>query len=187
MTGVALPSSIAPMLLISMPQLDDPNFARTVVLLCDYGPDGAFGLVVNKPMTQPAHEVIETVPAVSIRDDVYLFTGGPVPSPTAWVLTARPPDDGRATEVAEGVYLTTSPQALRDALQSPPSRDVRVVVGYSGWSPGQLDEELAQASWLLAPVGADLIFGSEPARMWDEAILRLGTDPAHLHGSPGVH
>ena len=180
-------SSFAPMLLISMPQLDDPNFARTVVLLCDYGPEGAFGLVVNKPMSQPANEVIETVPAVSIRDDVYLFTGGPVASRTAWVLTARPPADDVATEVADGVYLTTSPGALRDALQSPPSRDTRVVVGYAGWSPGQLDAELAQASWLLAPVGADLIFSADPARMWDEAIQRLGTDPAHLHGSPGVH
>ncbi|MEZ5419581.1 MAG: YqgE/AlgH family protein [Vicinamibacterales bacterium] len=186
MSGVP-PPSFEPMLLISMPQLADPNFERSVVLLCDYGPDGAFGLVVNRPMTQPAHEVIETVPAVSIRDDVYLFTGGPVPSPTAWVLTARPPDGGTAMEVADGVYLTTSPTALRDALQSPPTPEVRVVVGYAGWSPGQLDAELAQASWLIAPIGADLIFATEPERMWDDAIQRLGADPAHLHGSPGVH
>jgi putative transcriptional regulator len=180
-------SSLAPMLLISMPQLDDPNFARTVVLLCDYGPDGAFGLVVNKPMSKPAHEVIETVPAVPIRDDVYLFTGGPVDSRRAWVLTSRPTLDSGATEVADGVYLTTSPMALREALQSPPASDLRVVLGYAGWNPGQLDAEMAQASWLLAPVGADLIFGAAPDRMWDQAIQRLGADPAHLLGSPGVH
>jgi putative transcriptional regulator len=64
---------------------------------------------------------------------------------------------------------------------------VRVVVGYAGWDAGQLDEELAQASWLMAPVGADLIFGSQPERMWDNAIERFGSDPAHLLGSPGVH
>lgn len=180
-------TSLAPMLLISMPQLEDPNFARTVVLLCDYGPEGAFGLVVNRPMAQPAHEVIETVPALAIRDDVYLFTGGPVASRSAWVLTSRPTLDAEATEVADGVFLTTSPSALREALQSPPASDVRVVVGYAGWNPGQLDAELAQASWLLAPVGADLIFSSTPDRMWDQAIQRLGADPAHLLGSPGVH
>jgi len=64
---------------------------------------------------------------------------------------------------------------------------MKVVVGYAGWSAGQLDEELAQSSWLLAPLGADLIFGSAPSTMWDQAIQRLGADPAHLLGSPGVH
>lgn len=186
MTGAAL-SSFAPMLLISMPQLDDPNFARSVVLLCNFGPDGAFGLVVNRPMSQPANEVIETVPAMPIRDDVFLYTGGPVPSRTAWVLTSRSTFDTEAVEIADGVFLSQSADALREALQSPPARDVRVMVGYAGWQPGQLDAELAQASWLLAPVGADLIFDSAPERMWDDAIQRLGADPAHLMGSPGVH
>lgn len=186
MTG-SVPPSFAPMLLISMPQLDDPNFARSVVLLCDYGPEGAFGLVVNRPMAQPAHEVIETVPAMAIRDDVYLFTGGPVQSKNAWILTSRPTLDSEAAELADGVYLTTSPVALREALQSPPAPDLRVVVGYAGWSAGQLDAELAQASWVMAPLGADLIFSNEPARMWDDVISRLGSDPAHLLGRPGVH
>lgn len=180
-------SSVAPLMLISMPQLADPNFERTVVLLCAYGREGAFGLVVNRPMEKPAHEVVETVPAVEIRDDVYLFTGGPVDPRRAWVLTSRPSLDAEATEVADGVYLTASPNALRQALQSPPAADVRVVVGYAGWDAGQLDEELAQASWLMAPVGADLIFEGPPERMWARAIERLGVDPAHLTGSPGVH
>jgi putative transcriptional regulator len=62
-----------------------------------------------------------------------------------------------------------------------------VVVGYAGWAPGQLDEELTQSAWLLVPVGADLIFDSAPDKMWDAAIQRLGADPAHLLGSSGVH
>lgn len=118
---------------------------------------------------------------------MYLFTGGPVQSAHAWILTSRPTLDREAAEVADGVYLTTSPMALREALQSPPSPDVRVVVGYAGWSPGQLDAELQQASWVLAPVGADLIFSTTPERMWDDVIQRLGSDPAHLLGKPGVH
>jgi putative transcriptional regulator len=179
-------ASLAPMMLISMPQLADPNFTRTVVLLCAYGPEGAFGLVVNRRMAQPANQVVETEPAVEIRDDVYLYTGGPVEPRRAWVLTSRRLLDADATEVADGVYLTASPLALRSALQSPPASDVRVVVGYAGWAAGQLDVELAQSSWLLAPVGADLIFGA-PDEMWDRAIERLGADPGHLQGSSGVH
>lgn len=180
-------SSLAPMMLISMPQMADPNFARTVVLLCAHGPDGAFGLVVNRRMAQPAHEVVETEPAIAIRDDVYLFTGGPVEPRQAWVLTGRPLFDADATEVADGVYLTASVTALKSALQTPPQDDVRVLVGYAGWGAGQLDEELAQSAWLLAPVGADLIFSSSPEEMWNQAIHRLGADPAHLLGGSGVH
>ncbi len=176
-----------PMMLISMPQLADPNFSRTVVLLCQYDTEGAFGLIVNRPMAQPAHEMVHTVPELEIRDDVHLFTGGPVEPMRAWVLTSRPSLDEDATEVAEGVFLSASPAAIRTALQTPPGRDVKVVVGYSGWSAGQLDGELAQSSWLLLPVGADLIFGSAPTKMWAQAIARLGADPAHLLGSPGVH
>lgn len=180
-------STLAPMMLISMPQMADPNFARTVVLLCAYSAEGAFGLVVNRRMPQPAHEVVETEPAIAIRDDVYLFTGGPVEPRQAWVLTGRPLFDSDATEVADGVYLTASVAALKSALQTPPQDDVRVLVGYAGWSAGQLEEELAQSAWLLVPVGADLIFSSPPDEMWDKAIQQLGADPAHLLGSTGVH
>jgi putative AlgH/UPF0301 family transcriptional regulator len=77
------------------------------------------------------------VPAVSIRDDIYLFTGGPVDQRRAWVFTPRPTLDADATEVVDGVYLTASPAALKAALQSP-GDDVRVVVGYAGWDAGQL-------------------------------------------------
>ena len=178
---------VAPMMLISMPQLADPNFVRTVILLCEYGKEGAFGLVVNRPMAEPAHEVVRTDPEIDIRKDVHLFTGGPVEPMRAWVLTADASVDDDATEVADGVYLTASPSAVRRALQSPPEPRLRVVVGYAGWAPGQLDEELTQSAWLLVPVGADLIFDSAPDKMWDAAIQRLGADPAHLLGSPGVH
>lgn len=176
-----------PMLLISMPQLADPNFTRTVVLLCEYGTEGAFGLIVNKPMAKPAHEMVQTVPELPIRDDIHLFTGGPVEPMRAWVLTSRQSLDEEATEVADGVFLSASAEAIKTALQTPPDQDVKVLVGYAGWAAGQLDAELAQSSWLMAPVGADLIFGSAPAEMWDKAIERLGADPAHLLGSPGVH
>jgi putative transcriptional regulator len=180
-------SVVAPMILISMPQLADPNFVRTVILLCEYGKEGAFGLVVNRPMAEPAHEVVRTDPEILIRKDVHLFTGGPVEPMRAWVLTNDASVDDDATEVADGVYLTASPSAVRLALQSPPEPRMRVVVGYAGWAPGQLDEELTQSAWLVAPVGADLIFQCAPDQMWNAAIQRLGADPAHLLGSTGVH
>jgi putative transcriptional regulator len=178
---------LSPMLLVSMPQMADPNFARAVVLLAEYGKHGAFGLIVNRRMSEPAHEVIRSEPPIDIREDVHLFVGGPVEPNRAWVLTAHRDLDPQALEVADGVYLSASATLIRRALQSPPDGSVRVVIGYAGWAPGQLDEELAASAWLMAPVDANLVFTTALDGMWEAVIRRLGADPSALQTSSGVH
>ena len=79
--------SLAPLLLLSMPQMNDPNFAKAVVLLCDYSDQGAFGLVVNRQMEEPAWTVVKTEPAVSIDRELRLWIGGPVEPQRTWVLS----------------------------------------------------------------------------------------------------
>jgi putative transcriptional regulator len=182
-----LDSTLAPALLISMPQLTDPNFLRTVVLLCDYGADGAFGLVVNRRMEEPAHEVIRPEPPIEIHDEVHLYTGGPVEPFRAWVLTKCRDLDPDAMHVADGVYLAASADLIRRTLQTPPDSAIRLVVGYAGWAPGQLETELAESAWLIAPVQPDLVFDMPLDEVWATAIRRLGAEPAMLHSSPGVH
>jgi putative transcriptional regulator len=179
--------SLAPVLLVSMPQMVDPNFSRSVILLAEYGPGGAFGLIVNRQMAEPAVEVVRAEPPVPIRGDVHLFVGGPVEPTRAWVLLADRPQDGEALEVADGVYLSASPEVIRHTLTSAPDPAARIVVGYAGWAPGQLDVELAESSWLMAPVQPDLIFEIPLPSMWETAIRRLGAEPSALHGSSGVH
>jgi putative transcriptional regulator len=180
-------ATLAPVLLLSMPQMLDPNFARTVVLLAEYGKHGAFGLVVNRMMAEPAHEVIRAEPPMDIRKDVHLYVGGPVEPNRAWVLTTQRELDGDALEITDGVYLSAAPHLIRHTLQSSPDPQVRIVVGYAGWAPGQLDEELASSSWLMAPVQTDLLFDIPVERMWETAIRRLGAEPSALQSSPGVH
>jgi putative transcriptional regulator len=170
-----------------MPQLLDPNFSRTVVLLAEYGPHGAFGLVVNRKMAEPAHEVIRPDPPMDISKDVHLYVGGPVEPNRAWVLTRMRDLDGDALEITEGVYLSAAPALIRHTLQSSPDPQVRLVVGYAGWAPGQLDEELAASSWLMAPVQPDLLFDIPVDVMWETAIRRLGAEPSALQTSSGVH
>jgi putative transcriptional regulator len=178
----------APLLLLSMPQMSDPNFARTVVLLCDYNEDGAFGLVVNRPMTQPAWTMIKTEPPVEVNREVRLWMGGPVDPNRAWVLMAEPqgPDEDQR-QVAPGVILSASSALTLEMLQAPPTRRARVVVGYAGWGPGQLDKEIAASGWLTLEVDPALIFGVPADEMWETAIRRLGADPSALQTSPGVH
>jgi putative transcriptional regulator len=179
--------SLAPVLLVSMPQMVDPNFSRSVILLAEYGPSGAFGLVLNRQMAEPAVEVVRAEPPLPIRPDVHLFVGGPVEPTRAWVLLADKNRDGDAMEVADGVYLSASPELIRDTLSSPPDPGMRIVVGYAGWAAGQLDVELAESSWLMAPVQPDLIFSTPLGSMWETAIRRLGAEPSALQGSSGVH
>jgi putative transcriptional regulator len=179
---------LAPLLLVSMPQMADPNFARSVVLLCDYSGDGAFGLVVNRPMADPAWTMIKTEPPIEVHRDIRLWLGGPVDPQRAWVLMAESqgPDDEQR-EVASGIILSASQRVTREVLQAAPSRRTRVIVGYAGWGPGQLEREIAASGWLTLPVEAGLIFGVPPEDMWETAIRRLGADPAALQMSPGVH
>jgi putative transcriptional regulator len=179
--------TLAPVLLLSMPQMLDPNFARTVVLLAEYGAHGAFGLVVNRVMPEPAHEVIRPDPPMDIRKDVHLYIGGPVEPNRAWVLTTHRELDGDALEITDGVYLSAAPQLIRHTLQSSPDPHVRLVVGYAGWGAGQLDEELATSSWLMLPVQTDLLFDIPVDVMWETALRRLGADPSTLQSSSGVH
>ena len=86
-----------------------------------------------------------------------------------------------------GVYLSASPSLVRRTLETAPDPRVRMVVGYSGWGAGQLDGELAESSWLLAPAESDLIFSIPVDEMWETAIRRLGAEPSMLQGSSGVH
>ena len=184
-------SGTAPILLLSMPQMADPNFARTVVLLCDYTEEGAFGLVVNRQMAEPAWQLIKTQPAVRVDRDIRLWIGGPVDPQRTWVLMAEPhgPDDEQR-EICPGVVLSVSHDLTLQLLQSPPSSKSRVIVGYAGWGPGQLDQEIAASAWLTMDVDPQLIFSVPPERMWETALRRLGADPSVLqsnYGGSGVH
>ena len=127
-------ASLAPVLLVSMPQMVDPNFSRSVILLAEYGANGAFGLIVNRQMAEPAMEVVRAEPPLAIRPDVHLFVGGPVEPTRAWVLLADKNLDGDAMEVSDGVYLSASPELIRHTLSSAPDPAVRIVVGYAGWA-----------------------------------------------------
>ena len=191
--------ALAPCFLLSMPQLADPNFAKSVILLCEHSPEGAFGLVVNRLSELTAAEAVQLSPELEAPNDLPLLIGGPVEPQHGWILTSRAPDvpdiegakrtDGVATkEIGAGLHLSASPLLLRRVLQAHPiPRRTVVLAGYAGWGPGQLDAELAESAWLIAPVELDLIFEIPSAVCWDMAMKRLGVDPSQLRASSGVH
>jgi putative transcriptional regulator len=180
--------SLAPCLLLSMPQLIDPNFARSVVLLCEHAPEGAFGLIVNRRSDIVAAEAVHLEPPPTNSNQLPLLLGGPVEPQRGWILTSQAPPDIEHRELGSGLYLSASPVLLRRVLTAPavPPR-THVLAGYAGWGPGQLDAELSNSAWLIAPVELDLIFEIPPADAWEAAIRRLGADPNLLQMGHGVH
>ena len=145
-------SSLAPALLLSMPQLADPNFNRTVVLLCRHNEEGAFGLVVNRPvvtsgpvMVQVRTDATTERQTLETSEELQVWVGGPVEPQRSWILVGNDEDAAdqeRGVSIVEGLYLSTSPELLRRVLGPTPPARTRLIVGYSGWKSGQLEAEL---------------------------------------------
>ena len=183
-------SSLAPSLLLSMPQLIDPNFNRTVVLLCKHNEEGALGLVVNRPLITTGRVTVNLDPPVSTDRELQVWIGGPVEPQRTWILVGQEPDAHEALSgmrIADKLYLSTSPDLQLRLLEPVPPSLARLIVGYSGWGPGQLEAELQASAWLITDVDRDLVFGTPADLMWETAIRRLGADPAALQMSRGVH
>lgn len=191
-------TSLAPALLLSMPQLRDP-FSRSVILLCKHSREDAFGLIVNRPFATTGRVVVNLGPALGARDErnetistdreLEVWIGGPVQPQRSWILVRGDPDedDTSGVRITENLYLSTSPVLLRRLLAPEPPSNARLMIGYSGWGAGQLDAELEASAWLMSDVDTDFIFTTPPDRMWEAAIRRLGADPAALQMSRGVH
>lgn len=183
-------ANLAPGLLLAMPQLSDPNFSRAVVLMIEHSAQGSFGLVVNHPSPIRASELLESLEMIwQGEDSAVVWAGGPVSPSTGWVLhepvaIAQP---GQGTiEITSSISLSTSPDRLR-AIASQPPRNIRLLLGYSGWGPGQLESEMARGAWLHAAAEPDLVFDTPANDMWDRAMKSLGISPESLFVGRGVN
>ena len=160
-------------LLISQPFLGDPNFERSVVLLCRHQPDeGAFGLVLTHPTPLVLGDVLPLPPAApAFSQQVPLLAGGPVQPDTLHFLHQRAELPG-ATDLGQGVYWGGDFDLLLAGLtDEAAAAAVRLFVGYSGWSAGQLEEEIERGSWIRQPASAGKVFTLESDAFW-RAILR---------------
>ena len=144
-------------------------------------------LVVNRPTDMAANEMVRLEPPVARGNDLRSISAGRCSPSAAGSSSPMQPDIAEYRTIHEGLYLSASPDLLRRVLEERPAPRARVIAGYAGWGPGQLDEELAQSSWLIGDLDVDLIFDVEASTMWDTAIRRLGADPSALQSSHGIH
>ena len=184
-------ANLAPGLLLAMPQLSDPNFSRAVVLMIEHGEQGSFGLVINHPSPIRATELLDSLEMHwRGEDSAVVWAGGPVQPSTGWVLhepvVAAAANPGGTIEITSTISLSTSPDRLRMIANQPP-RNVRLLLGYSGWAPGQLAAEMARGAWLHTNADPKLVFETPPDEMWDAAMRSLGVNPADLFTGRGVN
>lgn len=182
--------SLAPGLLLAMPQMTDPNFARSVVLLCRHDREGAMGLIVNRPTSTLVSSLVAFDPPLARdRSRMQVWTGGPVEPNRGWLLLGFDPGGDQAITIAPGVYLSGSVEVLRKLLEEEPDKatEARFLLGYAGWGEAQLESELAASAWLTADVDPDLVFRTDASVMWETAIRSLGVDPYALQLGSGVH
>lgn len=184
-------ANLAPGLLLAMPQLTDPNFSRSVILMIEHGEQGSFGLVINHPSPIRAAELLDSL-EMSWRGEAsaVVWAGGPVSPSTGWVLHEpigiAEPGAGGTIEITSKISLSMSPERLR-VLASQPPRNIRLLLGYSSWAPGQLASEMARGAWLHTGVDPDLVFETPADEIWDTAMHSLGINPRDLFTGRGVN
>lgn len=164
--------------LVASPGLRDPNFRQTVILLCKHGPEGALGVVVNRPTEINITEVLPQVPILEGQHH-QVFSGGPVQRNNLLILYRTPEEPEDSHHVFNGVYMGGDMQALEDLLQDPSSLgNFRTFMGYSGWAPGQLENEMRTGSWLTVPADSTTMFGKDHNGLWGNILRSLGEDMA---------
>jgi putative transcriptional regulator len=175
---------VTPVMLMAMPQVLDPFFHRSVVLLLHHEDEGSFGFIVNRPTGIKVGEILKGMDVGwEGGEEAVAYFGGPVQPQLGTVLFSpvlqeSGPED-TATEIAPGLALTQHIGDLSRLAEAPPDQ-FRLLLGYAGWGEGQLMEEILRNDWLTAPVSSDLIFAPDPERVWDAALRSVGIDPAAL-------
>jgi putative transcriptional regulator len=177
-----------PYLLIATPALRDPNFVRTVVLMGHHDDQGALGWVINRLHARPARDLLTPAHRAQIHAETPLHVGGPVPADALLAIFRGPLPGVESAEVAPGLSVSRSADALPRLFGDAPGKDLvlgRLVFGYAGWGPGQLEREMQGGAWLALPGDEDLAFAALVDQLWERCFERLGIHPARLTSPSG--
>jgi len=183
------PTDLTGKLLIASPGMGDPRFMGSVIFLCAYSDEGAMGLIINRPTPEiPLDNLLEQleIPTGPEKRNIRVHFGGPVETGRGFVLHSN---DYQATDatlvVNDQLSMTASLEILQAMAQGGGPANARLMLGYSGWGPGQLEAEIIENGWLIADAPPDVVFRADAAGIWEAALKQLGIDPISLSSSGG--
>ena len=181
-------TSLTGHLLIAMPAMLDPNFHRTVSYICEHSDQGALGLVINRPLDMDFGEVMEQLalnPSSPGIAELPILQGGPVELQRGFVIHEESQDWDATVEINDSIFVTTSQDILGAmAAGSGPAKS-QLVLGYAGWGPGQLEQEISENAWLSVPAAPRIIFDVPFDQRYTESVALLGIDLATLSSQAG--
>jgi putative transcriptional regulator len=174
--------------LIAMPNMADPYFSKTLTYICEHNDQGALGLVVNRPIDMTLHALFERL-SLAMADGAHseapIYFGGPVQTDRGFVLH-EPAGNWQSTlRVGEAIGLTTSKDILEAVGRGEGPKRMLVTLGYAGWSPGQIEQELSQNAWLTVAAKDAILFDIPAEERLPQAMQLLGVDYARLQDEAG--
>ncbi len=186
------PINLTNQFLIAMPGMADGNFAGAVVYMCEHTERGALGLIINRPIEIGVQQLFEKVDLVLERDDLLetpVYLGGPVQTERGFVLHEQLDEEGghysSTLKIDGGLEMTTSRDVLEAMANGAGPRKVLITLGYSGWSAGQLEEEIGRNGWLTVAADREIIFDTPVEDRYDRALSLLGIDRGFLSSEAG--
>jgi putative transcriptional regulator len=172
-------ASLAGQLLVASPSMGDPRFAGTVILMVRHDKDGAFGIVVNRPIGErPLAAILELIGEkdATVAGTVRIFAGGPVQPEMGFVIHGGDYHGPGTIEINARLAVTANREILRDIGHGKGPAQSLIAFGYAGWGPGQLEGELARRDWAIAPGESKLVFDEDRDKVWDAAYARRMQD-----------
>jgi putative transcriptional regulator len=161
--------------LIAAPEMNDPRFYHSVILMVQHDDGGAFGIIVNRPVEdEPLAQLLEELGQKTdgASGQIAIYAGGPVDADIGFVLHSAEYKQPETMAIDDKLAVTSSPAVLRDIATQHGPRKYIFAFGYAGWAPGQLENELAHRVWFTAPGDAKLLFDDDPAKLWQDALDR---------------
>lgn len=182
------PGYLAGQVLVAMPTMPDPRFARTVIYLVAHTRDGAMGLVVNRVLESLSFpELLDQlgIPRGPSSREIRVHFGGPVETGRGFVLHTADYLREASMLVDDHIALTASVDILKAIVAGEGPSRALLALGYAGWAAGQLEEEIQNNGWLLVPPDDALLFDTDQQSKWERAIRKLGIEPGMLSGTAG--